>query len=185
MTQIMQRIDQNIEWYKQFWPWFLIFLPGSVVVACIVTITIAVQSADSMVVDDYYKHAMQINRDLSKSEYAKEVNLSGSFLVRANKLELAVSVNKDTIKLAPTLMLEFSHPAKADKDFSITLVQLADRPLTKSDNKIYARYVSQENERIKSLAQAAWYIRLLPLDKDWQLKGKIKNIKKTIFLYAD
>ena len=32
-------------WYKQFWPWFLISLPASVVVASMFTISIAVENA--------------------------------------------------------------------------------------------------------------------------------------------
>ena len=32
-------------WYKQFWPWFLISLPGSVVIACMFTISLAIKHA--------------------------------------------------------------------------------------------------------------------------------------------
>lgn len=191
MINNVQTVNQEKEWYKQFWPWFLIFLPGSVVVASIITIVIAVQSADSLVVDDYYKEAMNINRDLSKIEYAKKIGLSGSLLIKGNKLQLEVNVQKNTIKLAPTLMLKFVHPAHANKDFSITLVQLSGAPLTQAvvaqgdGTKEY--YVSQKlhSEKIKLLSQVKWYVRLLPLDKNWQLKGKIKNSNKTISLYAE
>ena len=34
-------------WYRQFWPWFLIALPGSVVVASMVTIWLAASTSDS------------------------------------------------------------------------------------------------------------------------------------------
>lgn len=39
-------------WYKQFWPWFLIALPASVVIACMFTITLAVQNAPVIVQKD-------------------------------------------------------------------------------------------------------------------------------------
>jgi hypothetical protein len=39
-------------WFKQFWPWFLIALPGSVVVASMYTITLAVQNAPVIVQKD-------------------------------------------------------------------------------------------------------------------------------------
>lgn len=39
-------------WYKQFWPWFLIALPGSVVIASMFTITLAVQNAPVIVQKD-------------------------------------------------------------------------------------------------------------------------------------
>lgn len=35
-------------WYKQFWPWFLISLPASVVVASMFTISIAVDNAPTI-----------------------------------------------------------------------------------------------------------------------------------------
>jgi len=43
----------------------------------------------------------------------------------------------------------------------------------------------KNSELIKLLSEGAWYVRLLPLDKTWQLNGKIKNNKTTIPLYAD
>ena len=42
-----------LPWYKQFWPWFLILLPGTAVVATLYTVVIANQYADDLVVDDY------------------------------------------------------------------------------------------------------------------------------------
>ena len=39
-------------WYKQFWPWFLIALPGSVVIASMFTITLAVQNAPVIIQKD-------------------------------------------------------------------------------------------------------------------------------------
>lgn len=41
--------EQNsTPWYKQFWPWFLIALPGSVVIASFITIGIAVENAPTI-----------------------------------------------------------------------------------------------------------------------------------------
>jgi len=42
-------------WYKQFWPWFLIILPLTVVVWTIVTVVIFSQNSVSLVAEDYYK----------------------------------------------------------------------------------------------------------------------------------
>ena len=39
-------------WYRQFWPWFIIFLPFSAVVAGIVTLVIALKNPDYLVVDE-------------------------------------------------------------------------------------------------------------------------------------
>ena len=39
-------------WFKQFWPWFLIALPGSVVIASLFTVTLAVQNAPIIIQKD-------------------------------------------------------------------------------------------------------------------------------------
>lgn len=36
-------------WYRQFWPWFLIMLPATVVVASVITIYLAVSNADPII----------------------------------------------------------------------------------------------------------------------------------------
>ena len=45
-TQIPQRDIDTEPWYRQFWPWFLIAIPAAAVVGGIVTIILAVQTAE-------------------------------------------------------------------------------------------------------------------------------------------
>jgi hypothetical protein len=44
----MMRTDTQ-PWYRQFWPWFLIALPGSTVIGCAITIWLAVTNPDTIV----------------------------------------------------------------------------------------------------------------------------------------
>jgi len=186
MTNSTMIIDKNRSWYKQFWPWFLIFLPGSVVIASIITIILAVQGADSLVSDDYYKQGKLINKNLSKIEYAKKIGLSGGLTIKDNKLQLNVRAKEKGIILPPVLKMYFIHPASSDKDLSIILIESTEIKPTESNLIVGANYTSQKNsELVKQLSQGAWYIRLQPLDKAWQLNGKIKNSKKIIPLHAD
>ena len=39
-------------WFKQFWPWFIIALPASVVIASFYTLWLAVSNPDYLVVDE-------------------------------------------------------------------------------------------------------------------------------------
>ena len=39
-------------WYRQFWPWFIIALPASAVVASFFTLWLAISRPDYIVVDD-------------------------------------------------------------------------------------------------------------------------------------
>ncbi len=184
---VSNAIDMNVPWYKQFWPWFLIFLPASVVVACMFTIYLAITTADSMVVDDYSKKAMQINRDLRKLEYAREIGLSGSFSINNNIVSLDISVQKNKITLAPVLKMLLVHPADSDKDFSVILIRTQESILSSgNDMAERVRYVSQgNNQQVKLIYEGVWYVRLISPDNVWQLNGKAKGNKKIISLYAD
>ena len=48
-----QKQTEDIEpWYKQFWPWFIIALPASAVIASFLTLWIAISNPDHLVVDE-------------------------------------------------------------------------------------------------------------------------------------
>ena len=42
---------EGVPWYKQFWPWFIIALPASAVIASFITLWLAISNPDPMVVD--------------------------------------------------------------------------------------------------------------------------------------
>jgi hypothetical protein len=47
---------QDLPWYRQFWPWFIIALPASVVVASFITLWLAISNPDPLVIKvDYYQ----------------------------------------------------------------------------------------------------------------------------------
>ena len=68
-------------WYRQFWPWFLILLPASVVVAGLSTLYIANRHADDLVVDDYYKDGLAINRQLEKKQRANVLGITAQLTI--------------------------------------------------------------------------------------------------------
>ena len=39
-------------WYRQFWPWFIIALPASAVIASFFTLWLAISNPDQLVVDE-------------------------------------------------------------------------------------------------------------------------------------
>lgn len=107
----------TLPWYRQFWPWFLIMLPASVVVAGLSTLYIANRHADDLVADDYYKAGLAINRRLERAQNAADLGIAASFSVR-NRL---VTVTTSGPVGAETLQLHLSHPLEADRDFTVTL----------------------------------------------------------------
>ena len=73
--------EQVLPWYRQFWPWFIIALPASAVVASLYTFWLAVSNPDQMVVDeDEYRRL--------KSELKAQVPVQEEKETEADKPEL-------------------------------------------------------------------------------------------------
>jgi hypothetical protein len=107
-------------WYRQFWPWFLILLPATVVVASFYTLYLASSGADDLVVDEYYKDGLAINRQLEKKQLGEALGVTA---------ELAFSGELVTVQVAgpvdvAALNLLMSHPMEADRDFSVELKRI-------------------------------------------------------------
>jgi hypothetical protein len=43
---------ENVPWFKQFWPWFIIALPAAAVIASFVTLWLAISNPDQVIVTD-------------------------------------------------------------------------------------------------------------------------------------
>ncbi len=118
MSRQLPRED-SLPWYRQFWPWFLIFLPGSVVVAALTTVYIAHKGADDLVVDEYYKEGLAINQQLERKQRAQAMGISAVPSFDGLQVQVLVSGASS----APELSLRMSHPLEADRDFTITLIE--------------------------------------------------------------
>ncbi|WP_438984034.1 FixH family protein [Aequoribacter sp.] len=105
-------------WYKEFWPWFIIALLGSVVTASLITVSIAFRHADDLVVDDYYKVGLAINQRLEHREAAQRLGIDITLSLTGEQVFLS------TRNVAPSseLTLLLAHPMEADKDFTVTLL---------------------------------------------------------------
>jgi len=112
----MSREDTE-PWHRQFWPWFLIVLPGTVVIAALSTVYIAVRHADDLVMEDYYKTGLAINRQLEKQRIATDRSLVAELSVLDRRLQLRIA----GLDGMPALRLRLFHPLEADRDFSVTL----------------------------------------------------------------
>lgn len=132
-------------WYRQFWPWFLIVLPGTVVVAALGTVYIAMRHADDLVMDDYYKSGLAINQRLGRQRIASEMGMEAQLMLLERRVQLRLQAPQlvDAGNYAKTLAnirLRFSHPLEADRDFSLTLsaaapgLYVAELPVSVSPN---------------------------------------------------
>lgn len=114
-------VEDTQPWYRQFWPWFLILLPASVVVAGLTTLYIANRHADDLVVDEYYKDGLAINRQLEKKQRAEQQGIAASLVFSGSRVSARVSGPVD----AQQLRLFMSHPLESDRDFEAPLERVA------------------------------------------------------------
>ena len=157
----MEELDSK-PWYRQFWPWFLICLPGAAVVASLYTLSLAVRTSDSLVVvaDDEGVDVVT-ERNLAAERRAKSLGLEaliaidpGSGAVNATLIGTAAADWPDTLELL------FSHPAFADRDQRVTL---AKAPPDADGNPTWSGHVL-------SISGGRWYL-VLHSGDDWRLNG--------------
>lgn len=150
----------NQPWFKQFWPWFLIALPATVVVAGLTTWAIAIKHSDDLVAKDYYKEGMAINRKLENQQLASDLGLKADLQINGLQATATLSLAVP----ASTLSLEIYHPLNESMDMSIELQQL--------DSGMYQGSLSQILD-----GTFRWHWTLspnnLPANSTWQLKGEV------------
>ena len=143
-------------WYKQFWPWFLISLPLSVVIASLVTINIAIESDDGLVSDDYYKEGLAINEDKRKVRKAAAMNLTAELSLDENGLIIARL--PEHAAYLPFLMLKLTHPGDASKDMEL--------PLSNNGAAVFTSNDPLDGTNIH------WHLVITPPDTEWKLRGR-------------
>lgn len=143
-------------WYKQFWPWFLIILPLTVVVWTIVTVIVFSNNSVSLVAEDYYKKGKGINVDLSKIHVAKDLGLNAAVSSQGN--EIIIQFNKGKLDHYPAIQAMFAHRTLPDRDFSQLITADA-----KGNYKI-----TREDEM-----QGPWFIELTPHNGEWLVQGRV------------
>jgi len=168
MTQPLgcQPVQSPPPWYKQFWPWALILLPTSAVLACAVTIYLAISTQDGVVVDDYYKEGKAINLSKARDENAQARGLAAQ-LLRGDQEAVRVLFNQ-TVDEEP-LVLSFSHATQDQRDTQVVLVRTSERTF---------------DAPLPALPVGKWYVQLAPKDGDWRLRAVAPNASFTTLSLA-
>ncbi|WP_047517218.1 FixH family protein [Vibrio harveyi] len=144
-------------WYKQFWPWFLIILPLTVVVWTIVTVVVFANNSVSLVAEDYYKKGKGINIDISKMNVARDLGLNAT--VSSDNNTVVISFNKGELPHFPALTATFTHRTLPDRDFTKLLT---------ADAKGNYR-LTPENS-----IQGPWFVEFEPHNKEWMIQGRVE-----------
>ncbi|WP_094752177.1 FixH family protein [Psychromonas sp. CD1] len=145
---------KNDNWFKQFWPWFLIILPLCAVVAGIATFVIAIENKPDMVVDDYYTVGKAINVDLSLLREAQQRGITANI----HQIKNVLRIDFTGLKKHSAIRLSLYHPTLANRDLSSMLTADAQ-----------GRYHFES----KDILKGKWQIRLEPFDLNWRLEKVI------------
>ena len=106
-------------WYHEPWPWFLISLPAAAVIAGIATVWIAYQSADGLVVGDYYKAGLAINQTLARDDAARALALVAT--VQGEEGALMLTLTGRLPAFPDQLTLTLAHPTRQGMDQTLVL----------------------------------------------------------------
>jgi hypothetical protein len=163
----MSQFDPNAKeiWWKQPWPWIILGMLGSVVVASMVTIVIAVKTQDTLVDSDYTKAGKTINLRLEKDQTAERygVNLVLQALPSPDGYVLLTATYKAADPAAGQpkfLRLNLSHPTLANQDVSVALIQ---------------RGPGEYRAQVSDLAKSHWHYTVEDPDAQWRVKGRLEN----------
>lgn len=110
-------------WYRQRWPWYIIGMLLFGVVFALILVEEAVQHQDPLVVDDYYKAGLAINRVLDKQRTALDMGLQAHASYDATARTLTVRLTARQNVTAKALTLLFVHATLANRDYRVTLVR--------------------------------------------------------------
>ncbi|MDT8386895.1 MAG: FixH family protein [Thiogranum sp.] len=152
-----QTLDRDTQpWYRQGWPWALIALPASAVVAGIITLILAIQSPNALVVDDYYKEGLAINQQKQRLAAADAAGLRA--LLRYDRRQVQLTLDSSPAVAGDTVKLQIIHATRAELDQTLTLQRSGD---------VY-------RGEVEELQAGSWYLRLQPADLAWEVRGALR-----------
>lgn len=117
-------------WYHEPWPWVLIGLPATAVVASVLSAILALDGADPVVDDNYYQRGLEVNRDLARVQTAADGHYHAS--VEFDGIERGQNVWVRIHSTGPvhdaTLRIRLAHPGRSVADRTAVLARVPGSP---------------------------------------------------------
>lgn len=112
-------------WYRNPMVWLVISLPSTAVIAGIITVFIAANTEDGLVVDDYYKQGLAINEVINHDRKASELGLSAFVDLNADSGAVLVSLSSDKAFTPPAeISFKLIHRTRSGEDQITTLISV-------------------------------------------------------------
>ena len=168
MSRRPQREDDR-PWYRQFWPWFLIAIPGLAVVSGVTTAVLAMREPPAMVVDDYARIGLATHRKQARDERAIELGLTGQLSVAGEPPRIEVTLGASQPLDSPdTLLLTFAHPTLSAQDLKLELTRSGET----------------WSGQLHAMPDSRSYVLIEPLSGEWRLAGELPKGEHSLALNA-
>jgi len=155
----MQLTEHNRHWYNFPLVWMMLAIPFSAVIMGVVMIWLAVDTDDGLVVDDYYKQGLEINRLIDRDKKAAELGLKAAIDFDNSARIIKLQLDKGQLASYPeNLQLKLQHATRANSDIAVTLNHGMD--------DLYIGHVKQ------SISEGIWYFVLV--DQDWKITARTR-----------
>jgi len=113
-------------WYRHFYVWLLIIFPVVSVIGGIVILVLAIRTYDGLVVDDYYKHGLEINQTFERDHAADRRDLSASLQIENDNPSFRVILRgNESFRQPAFISVSFLHSTRGGLDKAATLHKLA------------------------------------------------------------
>ena len=138
--------QEKIPWYREPYVWLLIAFPLLAVVGGFITLGLAIASNDGLVVDDYYKEGLMINRVLKRDQAAADLGLEAELQLAPQRDRFTLSMNGKPAFTPPgVLKVSFLHATRKGFDQYVSV--------DKTGDNIYT-------SRIRPLIRGHWYVQI-------------------------
>jgi len=145
--------NKKVNWKNEPYVWMMIFFPVLAIIGGIITTYLAIKSNDGLVVDDYYKEGLEINRTIERDQIALEFNLDAEISFDEELEEVIVKLNAEP---------DFVYP----NDLSATFLNATRAGLDEKANLILINKNSYRGN-VPKLTTGKWYVHLQR--DDWRL----------------
>jgi hypothetical protein len=153
MTGIIKR-----PWYQEPYVWLILLFPSLAVIGGMITITLAINSNDGLVVDDYYKQGLQINQKLDRDRAAGRHGLRAFITFSVSEKVIVIDLDKHAdYELPNRLDIRFYHHTRSGFDTMLTFERM--------ENSIY-------RGALPDLIAGEWTMELAA--DDWRLINSVR-----------
>lgn len=148
---------QPVPWYREPLVWLLVLIPGSAVIMGIFAISLSILSYDGLVVDDYYKRGLEINRELGRDQAATRYALAATLDLNSSTGSAIARLRWDEGFNPPeALQFKLYHATRSGRDAQIFLQRLT-----------LDKYAGE----IPTLSPGGYHLQLEA--DDWRLTGTV------------